>query len=334
MRRLHIIAIAILTFMVSCGTEDSQRVQELTKTTLTGQALPEGIEINLDTLDVSMNGRLRKAVLFQDKFYCMFETGRENTSGSFKKMIVIDKGGAFVEDVFIPEGIQGMFYYDMFIEDDSLFLKRTQFDEETFLLGKYVADFQQIERRNFSIYQDSSFKVYATCNGEWGGTIFFQDLKTKEVFETASTCAMVVNKIGNTYYVTNYMGHMMGHSSILEIADPTKLQKSQLNFDTRQGSRSHQGVQDLMDSTRFYIPTSFVVHGELRQLYSDEEGSYIGKIEKGKIVPIYKFDFVFYPNFNQQDSEGRQVLGFNIPQSESKGILVIDQGKLNFHFMH
>lgn len=338
MRQIFITAILSLTIMLSCGSGESNQTEKSTELnptdTLTEHVLPDEIEISIDTLKISMNGRLRKVALFKDNFYCMFESGRENTSKSFKKMIVVDKEGDFIEDVFIPEGIQDMNYYDIVIENDSLFLKRTQFDEETFLLGKYVADFKQIERRNFSMYQDNSYKVFATCNGEWGGTIFFKDLQTKEVYEASSTCPIVLNKIDGDYYVTNYMGHMMGFASVLKITDPRKLHKSELNFDTQQGSQYHDGVETLLDTMEFYMPTSFVANGNLRHLYSDENGTYIGKIENGRVIPIYKFDFTFYAHFNQQDNNGRQILSLNIPESEDKGVLVIDKGKLNFYIMN
>ena len=324
--------------MLSCGSGESNQTEKSTnlnpKDTLTEQVLSDEIEISIDTLEISMNGRLRKVALFKDNFYCMFESGRENTSRSFKKMIVVDKEGNFIEDVFISEGIQDMNYYDIFIENDSLFLKRTQFDEETFLLGKYVTDFKQIERRNFSIYQDSSYKVFATCNGEWGGTVFFKDSQTKEVYEASSTCPIVINKINEDYYVTNYMGHMMGFASVLKISDPRKLHKSELNFDNHQGSHYHEGVETLIDTMGFYIPTSFVANGELIHLYSDETGTYIGKIKNGKVIPIYKFDFKFSAHFNQQDKNGRQVLSLNIPQSQDKGFLIIEQGKLKFYIIN
>lgn len=339
MKRLHLLIISILTIMLSCGSQRNlEQKNGSTKTnvqdSLISEALLEGMEIVIDTLDISMDGRLRKVTLFKDKFYCMFETERENTSQSLKKMIVIDKKGKFIEDVFLPEGIQDMNYYDIIIENDSLFLKRTQFDEETFLLGKNVADFEQIERRNFSLYQDSSFKVFATCNGEWGGTIFFKDLQTKEVYEASSTCPIVVNKLNGYYYVTNYMGHMMGFSSVLKIPDSTKLHTSELNFETHQGSQHNEGTETLMDTMNFYISTSFVVNGEIRHLYSDESGTYLGKIEKEQIVPTYKFDFKFYTHFNQQSKNGQQVLSVNIPESENKGVLIIDNGKLNFYLMN
>ena len=213
MRQIFTIAILSLTIILSCGSGESNQTEQSTKLnltdTLTEQVLPDGIEISIDTLKISMNGRLRKVALFKDNFYCMFESGRENTSRSFKKMIVVDKEGDFIEDVFIPEGIQDMNYYDILIENDSLFLKRTQFDEETFLLGKYVADFKQIERRNFSIYQDSSYKVFATCNGEWGGTIFFKDLTRRPTKFKHKICSnrMLTNGATNTICTKIFFVH-------------------------------------------------------------------------------------------------------------------------------
>lgn len=323
--------------MLSCGVESLENKKELTNTLSQKKSLaknlPNGIQINIDTLDLSINGWLREVVLFKNKFYCMFETNRENTSRSFKKMIVFDTKGNFMENVFVPEGIQNMNYYKIVTENDSLFLKRTQFDEETFVLGKYVTDFEQIKRRNFSVFQDDFYRIYQTCNGEWGGTIFFENKKTKEIYEASSTCPIVVNKIDNDYYVTNYMGHMIGFASVLKISDPTKLHKSQLNFDTREGSKYKQGVKTLLDTMDFYIPTSFVIGKELNHLYSDKNGTYIGRIEDGQIIPIYKFDFKFYANFNQTDSERRQILGFNIPKSDYKGVLVINNNELNFYYI-
>jgi hypothetical protein len=213
-----------------------------------------------------------------------------------------------------------------------LLINQAQFDKETFVLGKYVADFEQIETRNFTIFQDSIYNVFSTCNGEWGGTIYFQNKKTEEVFEAASTCPIVVNKIGKEYYVTNYMGHLVGLASVLRIPDPSKLQKSKLAFEREQGSQYNDGIQTLLDTVDFYIPTSFVVDGELRHLYSDEKGTYIGEIENGGVVAVHEFDFKFYAHFNQQTNNGNQVLGFSIPDSDYKGVLIIENGKFNFYF--
>src|SRR5690606_11623079 len=143
--------------------------------------------------------------------------------------------------------------------------------------------------KELKFHQDELYDIYATCNGEWGGTIFFKNKKTNESFEASSTCPIVINKIENDYYVTNFMGHMMGFASVLKIADPSKLKKSDLDFNRRGGSEYEKGVEVLLDTMNFYIPTSFVADKQLFNLYSDDNGTYIGKIENGIMTPVYKF---------------------------------------------
>ncbi|SFB05957.1 hypothetical protein [Algoriphagus aquimarinus] len=288
-------------------------------------------QVNFDTLNISIDGYLRKVVLFQDNFYGMFETGRRNTSQRFKKMIVFSQNGDFVEDVFVPKEIQGMPHYDLIVQNDSLYVKESQFEKINFLLGKYVADFKLTETKDLKFYQDELYDIYATCNGEWGGTIYFKNKKTNESFEASSTCSIVINKIDGEYYVTNYMGHMMGFASILKIQDPSKLEKSNLKFDRHEGSRFDKGVETLLDTIDFYIPTSFVVDKQLYHLYSDENGTYIGLIENGKMKPIHKFDFIFHAHFNQHLDNGKQLLTFNFKESEKSGILIIDGKYFTFY---
>ena len=80
----------------------------------------------------------------------------------------------------------------------------------------------------------------------------------------------------------------------------------------------------------FYIPTSFVANKELFHLYSEEQGTYIGKIENGKIKPIHKFDFKFSAHFNQQLDNGQQILTCHFTEDKKNGILIIDGN--NFYF--
>jgi len=261
----------------------------------------------------------------------MFETDRQNTTRSFKKMIVFNKNGTFIEDVFIPEKIQDMPHYDLIVENNNLYIKESQFEKTNFVLGAYVTDFKLTQTRDLKFYQDETYDIYAVCNGEWGGTIFFQDRITKESFEASSTCPIVINIIDNEYYITNYMGHMIGFASVIKIAEPKKLEKSDLNFKKEQGSEYNKGVETLLDTMDFYISSSFVVDNELLHLYSDEKGTYVGKIENGKMKQIYKFDFNFYAHFNQHLENGKQLLTFYFMDNEKSGLLMIDGKKFQFY---
>jgi len=326
-----LLTLIISILISSCGNSQNEKKLAINDIK-TSNANSEFI-ITKDTFDFQIDGDLRKVAYYNDKYYCMFQTNRENTSQSFKKMVVLGKNGKFVEDVFIPKGIQDMNYYNISIENDSLFLQRAQFDEENFVLGKYVTNFQPTETRAFKTYEDEQFNVYSTCRGEWGGTVFFQDKKTNQLYEGSSTCPIVVNKIGKEYYVTNYMGHMMGFASVNKIADPRKLEKSNWNFKRRFGSEKMKGIEKVLDTMDFYIPTSFVVKDKLVHIYSDKKGTYIANIENEQMKPIYTFDFKFYPQFNQQLENGKQVLTFEVAESGKDGILLIDGNQLTFKFL-
>jgi hypothetical protein len=329
----NLLLLLLIAFLISsCGKKRSKK--ELVVNDIKTSNANSEFVIKKDTFDFTINGDLRKVTYFNGKYYCLFETNRENTSNDLKKMVVLDKKGTFVEDVFIPEGIQDMIYYNIRIENDSLFLQRAQFDEENFVLGKYVSDFKPTETRAFKTYEDEQFNVYSTCRGEWGGTIFFQDKKTNELFEGSSTCPIVVNKIGKEYFITNYMGHMIGFASVNKISNPRRLEKSKWDFKRRFGSENQKGVEKVLDTMDFYIPTSFVSKNNLVHIYNDDNGTYIAEIENGKMKPIYTFDFKFYPQFNQQLENGKQLLTFKVVETEKDGILLIDGNNLNFKFLN
>jgi len=325
MKKLTIVLFSLL-IMLYCKSQTNEKVNSLKS-----ESLSNDFQITVDTLNISIDGDLRKIVLFKGNYYGIFETARKNTSQSFKKMIVFSPQGDFIEDAFVPEEIQDMFHYDLRVENDSLLIKESQFEKHNFVLGTYVADFIKTKTRELKFYEDEFFDVYASFNGEWGGTIYFKNKKTNEIYEAASTCPFVINKIDNEYYVTNYLKHLAGHTSVLKIADPTKLEKSDFNLNRHKGSQYIKGVETILDTINFYIPTSFVADEQLFHLYSDDNGSYIGKIENGKIRPVYIFDFIFHAHFCQHLDNGKQLLTCNFKDSEKSGMLIIDGGKFKFY---
>lgn len=290
----------------------------------------DGFNVKTDTFIVGKNGDLTKAVLFRNNFYCMFETSRKNTTQQFIKMKVFNQKGKFVEDVFVPQEIQNMPHYDLIVEKDSLYVKENQFEKENFVLGEYIADLNKIETRNFPVFKDEIYNIYSDCKGEWAGTIFFENNKTKKVFETYSNCVVAVNKIKNDYYITN-MG--MYSSNVLKIADPTKLYKSKLDFNKNEGSKYDIGTEVILDADEVSIATSFVNQDQLFHLYSNKNNVFVGVIEGGKMKPQYKFAFNFYPHLNQKLNNGKQILTFYIPSNKESGILIIDKKNFYFHIL-
>jgi len=285
------------------------------------------ITISIDTLSIPINGDLRNVAWFRNNFYAMFETSRRNTTERFKKMIVFNKRGEVIEDVFLPKEIEDMVYCDLIVSNDSLYVKETQFEKANLVLGEYVADFILTKTKDFPLFKDDAYSIYSVCNGEFGGTIYFQNKKTKKSYEVASTCPIVVNKIDSQYYVTN-------STSILKIQDPAKLTNSNLNFKALLGSRSTKGIETLFDTldfnTGFNVATSFVSNKKLLHLYSDKQGTYIGEIENTKMKPVYKFGFKFSADFNQQLGNGQQILICYFADNKT-GILMINGNHFTFY---
>jgi hypothetical protein len=285
------------------------------------------IKISVDTLNIPINGDLTNVVWFRNNLYAMFETSRKNTSERFKKMVVFNTKGEVIEDVFLPKEVQDMVYCDLIVSNDSLYVKETQFEKSNLVLGEYVADFTLTKTKDFPIFIDSMYNVYSVCNGEFGGTIYFQNKETKKAYEAASTCPIVVNRIDSQYYVTN-------STSILKIQDPQKLENSNLNFKAHLGSRFTKGIETLFDTldfdTNFGIATSFVSDKKLLSLYSDKQGTYVGEIENKKMNSVYKFPFKFSANLNQRLDNGQQVLVCYFAD-DRRGILVINGKYFKFY---
>jgi hypothetical protein len=76
------------------------------------------------------------------------------------------------------------------------------------------------------LFEDDEFIIFRYCHGEWGGTIYFYERGTKNIYFTESTCANSVIKSDDKYFVLAHLGHMMGTSEIKLIVNPRELTKA------------------------------------------------------------------------------------------------------------
>jgi len=149
------------------------------------------------------------------------------------------------------------------------------------------------------IYEDDDYSVTSTDSGEWGGTIYFKDKSTGITYEGSSICPVKVNKFEGKYYVTNFLGHFVGISSIYSIENPKNMdiydgKRPQEYVDTRE-SNSFNGMTKVFDSefSGIELISSFVKDGEMFYLYANNRltnNVYIAKYENGDFKNIYKFD--------------------------------------------
>lgn len=80
--------------------------------------------------------------------------------------------------------------------------------------------------------EDEDYKISSCCRGEWGGSVFFEDKQTGEVYSTEITCLVNVDTFNQAYYLFDYLGHGRGSSSITKIEKVNALPQPD-NFDTR-----------------------------------------------------------------------------------------------------
>ncbi len=80
-------------------------------------------------------------------------------------------------------------------------------------------------------FEDEQYKVYSCCRGEWGGSVFFEDKQTGNIYSTESTCLVNVDTFNGAYYFFDYLGHGRGSSSITKIKEVSALPQPS-NFDS------------------------------------------------------------------------------------------------------
>jgi len=297
--------LSIVLTLISCATRHSGTHGKIEKTI----KLSFGdINLKIDTFDISEDGNLRNVVIYHDKYYIMFETYRKYTTQDFKMMVVLDKYGNFIEKVSVPDDFKNIPYYDISIENDSLLVKETQFEEYTFYLDEKGGELKPIKKRKLKSYQDSDYNIYTMDHGEWGGTTYFQNKADNSVHKV-EFLPDAINRIDSTYYLLQSKHFPWEHSRLLKISNPQILQQSNLDFTGRRVNEKLVGGEFEFNNEEVSIMCSFVFKKKLLHIYSDDKSTYIGEIVDNKIQPLYKFDFNFNAFQCMHYENGKQIYG-------------------------
>jgi hypothetical protein len=295
------------------------------------------LSIQIDTLKISDNGRLTETAFYKDNFYFLFQTDRKNTTADFKTMKVYDLKGKFVENVFLPKSAISMPYCDLRVNNERLYLKQEHsFKEKTFLLEKYVADFNEIQDTVVNVYEDLNYRIHPNCNGEWGASTYFENKTNNNVYEFSSSCNFNFEKTNQGYLLTN-------RNEILIIRNPEKLYKSQITFDRSYLNKQNQGIETFFKSD-FDLYTTFSKNNELTVVYGDSSNSHIGKLKNGELKSIYDFGQPFrFSYWFKDNNSNTQILEMYTYESESDfgflegykmlGLLLIRNGEFKMYYI-
>lgn len=300
--------------------------------------LSQDISMEIDTLNLSVYGQLTETAVFEDNFYFIFQSKRRNTSVSFKSIKVFDLNGKFIENVFLPLSAISMPYYDLRINDQRLYLKQeSSLSEKTFLLEKYVANFNQISDTLVYILDDSDFKIYPNCWGEWGGSTYFENKDNGKVYELSSSCTYNFEKANLGYLLTN-------RHEILVIKNPTDLYESQLTFDRSYLDKQNQGIDTLFKS-EFDLYTTFQKDDELMVVYGDSTNTHVGILIDQELTPIYDFGYPYrFSNWFKNNQTDIQILKMYTYDRITElggligyrvlGFLLINDGNLRLYYIN
>jgi len=162
------------------------------------------------------------------------------------------------------------------------------------------------------VFENMKYICYSTCNGEFGGTLFFLNKETRKITFVPSTCTNTVLEFQGDYYVISSLPHLSGSGSIKRISNPDSLYTLPDNLystnildhpfllhDLIKKASKHNAVKydglfskiGVMTTSAFMIDSNFYY---LTCSFSDEHfGTFLTTIENGTITYIENPNQVF-----------------------------------------
>ncbi len=305
----------------------------------------QNFEVTVDTVNININGRIGPSVMYNNKYFCFYNTANPYSSQSFKHFYILSSNGTIESKIEVPDEMNAT-YYDIHIRHDSIITK-TYMDQGTFWLDPVNLKWIKIKEVNDLIFEDENLYVTFLDFGEWGYTSWFKDKKTGVEYESA-LYSPTINKINDIYYVSTGRG-------VFEISDLSKMKKCSPYYyysvvekkDHVEGSESTMGTKALFLDTanegksNLYIATSFVSNNRLYLLCSENNEIFISSVENGKIVPLQMigrnlviYDY-YYSYRCQMLKDNRQVLKFKDKYNDNLyGFLEIIGDKIKIHYLN
>jgi hypothetical protein len=278
-------------------------------------AAQEIFKVSRDTIHVSIDGRLDKALLINDKYYAFYEVRDPMSTLPIKKFYIITKSGKIEKDIKVPEGIHNDYYSKLYYWHGRIMVNTESYTDNinSYYLDEDKGEF--VKTREFikvRLFDDENYQVTSECKGEWGSTIYFNNKAAHTAYSTNSGCPVLVNKLGSKYFVNTTD---MLNNDIMEIDDPIKMETKTVFSNNN------------LDS-HFHIATSFVTKGILYHIYNSYQNAFridekkervvvtkdsanIGIITNGEFKPVYKLIDKFDIEFQQQVSPEYQICTFH-----------------------
>lgn len=190
------------------------------------------------------------------------------------------------------------------------------------------------------LFEDNEFIVFGDCHGEWGGTIYFFEKASGEIYLTESTCANSVYKKDTKYLVLAQLGHGAGFTEIKSIDNPRKLTKAKKSEigKTKDGgalgySDKSQASQKLLDLYSIQIFSTFNYQGRQLYIVRLNELTFLSEI-KGTEIQIVNplFNKAFYTHQPVTTAYGNYTLVnldfYGIALDKEVSVIIVGQNRI------
>ncbi|UZR96093.1 hypothetical protein [Chondrinema litorale] len=131
-----------------------------------------------------------------------------------------------------------------------------------------------------NLYDDEDYLIYSDCYGEWGGTIYFYNRKTKNIHFTKATCAYTVLKDKTGYKVLS----SLSHADLILIPDPTKLPKTSEVMTGTSGIQSD--AQEIFSLYWLEIFSMFNINEKVYYIVYWKETTFLAEINGKNIIIV------------------------------------------------
>lgn len=289
------------------------------------------VSIDFDTVYVDCDLDLGSMILLDDTYYIfsrrMFDMA--NFRDWTDKFYAFSRTGEKLSETDISQIFNS--YYYLHSQNDTLVAQiGSRKRASTLYFDKRGQKWKPFGKVDSPLFEDENYYVTSSCSGEWGGTIFFKDKRSGTIYEGSSTCPVKVTEYNGKYYVSNFLGHMRGHSTLYETEDPRNMSiytGDRPKADKLIGQReckSTEGMKkwlDIIGSSRtMELLSSFVRNDRLLHLYSDGDDVYICQLTDGDSVIR-----------NVKNSRIQNVYRFKTPMSNNPWIKF---SRTNYHQLH
>lgn len=317
---------------------------------------PEAVEFvpakfQIDTITVELNYTPRDIIQYRDGFLCRISPdGNESLP-----IIFLDKN--FNLDIeYSKELSLGLSKTTeaIWANGDTLFaicnygykkydVRRRPHNKWTIInTGSVIKESYRSNQKNLPIYKDDEFQVRSCCKGEFGGALYFDDLKSGKTYSCPSTCLASIQKFDGSFYVTSSLAGYF--ASVIKIDNPRGLfeihHEGQLNDcswydiypedptdEIKHPKGYDKGYQTIIDTFEIAILGSFELKNHLYWIYSDTENAYVGYAEDKKLKTI---DTIYNKQMYRHEIRDLMHNSNIIPirSREMKGLIILEGNKI------